>query len=71
MNKLNNIKKIRLEKKISQLELATKAGVSQPFIHDLERQARSAKPETFERIAAALGVPVNELFSDEKGDKTA
>ena len=51
--------------------LAKEAGISCPFLLDLERQARSAKPETFERIAAALGVPVNELFSDENGERTA
>lgn len=66
---MSNIKKIRLEKGISQQELAAKAGVSQPFIHDLENENRSAKPETFERIAAVLGVPVKDLI--DKEEKTA
>lgn len=67
----NNIKRVREAKKMTMYRLAKEAGISCPFLLDLERQARSAKPETFERIAAALGVPVNELFSDEKGEKTA
>lgn len=64
---MSNIKKIRLEKGISQQELAAKAGVSQPFIHDLENENRNAKPETMERIAQALGCTVDDL----RGEKTA
>lgn len=64
---MSNIKKIRLEKGISQQELAAKAGVSQPFIHDLENENRNAKPETLERIANVLGCKVEEL----KGEKSA
>lgn len=64
---MSNIKRIRLEKGISQQELAAKAGVSQPFIHDLENENRNAKPETMERIAQALGCTVDDL----KGEKTA
>lgn len=64
---MSNIKKIRLEKGVSQKELAEKAGVSQPFIHDLENENRNAKPETMERIAAALDCSVDDL----RGEKTA
>ena len=37
------------------------AGVSPPFLYDLENGRRGARPETMERIAAALGVTVEEL----------
>ena len=58
----NNIKAIRKAKGVTQKDLAIAAGVSGPYIHDLENEARGAKPETLERIASALGVTVDELI---------
>ena len=60
--KVNRIKEIREKLKVSQIELARKAGISQPFMHDLEKNRRGAKPETYQRIADALGVPVADLM---------
>ena len=47
--------------RVSQNALARSAGVSQPFICDLENNRRGAKPETMNRIAEALGVSVSDL----------
>lgn len=58
---MNRIKEIRLEKEMTQKALAEAAGVSSPFLHDLENDKRNAKPATMRRIAAALGCPVEEL----------
>lgn len=63
---MNRIKEIREFMGIKQIELATKAGVSQPYLFDLENQRRGAKRETLERIAAVLNVDVSDLFKDEK-----
>lgn len=49
---------------MTQKELADACGLSQPYIVDLERGARGAKPETLERIAAALGVTVADLTAE-------
>ncbi len=57
----NNIAKIRAEREITQVALAHEAGISQPYLHDLENGRRGAKPETWERLAAALGVTVDTL----------
>ena len=46
---------------MTQIELATRASVSQPYINDLENNRRGAKQETLERIAVALGVTVDDL----------
>ena len=46
---------------MSQNELARAANVSQPYLYDLERGARGAKPETLARIAEKLGVKVEDL----------
>ena len=58
---MNRIKEVRERLKVSQLELARRAGVSQPFIHDLENENRNAKPETMRKIADALGCSVDDL----------
>lgn len=60
------IKKLRKRFKISQTNLSAKAGISQPYLHDLENNKRGAKPETLQRIADALGVDVSELVINRK-----
>lgn len=62
---MNRIKPIRERKQMTQTELASKAMISQPYLHDLENNRRGAKPETYERIAAALEVPVSDLIEQE------
>ena len=57
----NRIKEIRIELNMKQQDLARAAGVSSPFLHDLENGNRNAKPETMEKIAQALGCTVTEL----------
>lgn len=58
---MNRIKEFRKKRKKTQKELAELVGISQPFLHDLENNRRGAKPETYQRIAEALGVTVAEL----------
>ena len=60
---MNRLKEMRLEKKVGQKQLAIAAQVSAPFLYDLERGNRNAKPDTWERIAAALGCTVDDLLS--------
>lgn len=64
---INQIKSIRKEKGITQRELANKAEISAPYLFDLENNRRGAKPETLERIAAALGVTTAELIDKKAG----
>lgn len=63
---MNRIKALREEKGISQKELAREANVSAPYMFDLENNRRGAKPETYNRIATALGVDVNDLIVKEE-----
>lgn len=63
---MNRIKELRTAKGITQTKLAEDANVTQPFINDLEHGRRGAKPDTFRRIAEALGVTPEELEADEK-----
>ena len=59
---MNRIKEVRVSLKISQIALAKDAGISQPFLCDLENNRRGAKPETLQRIASALGTNVSDLM---------
>ena len=58
---MDRIKEVRAHLKISQIDLAKNAGVSQPFLSDLENNRRGAKPETYQRIADCMGVDVSEI----------
>lgn len=70
---MSRLREIRIERRMTQQELANACGVSQPYIVDLERGARGAKPETMERIALALGVDVSDLTegNDTTTERTA
>ena len=58
---MNRIKEVRELRGVSQKDLAIAACVSRPFLCDLEKNRRGAKPETMHRIAEALGVTVADL----------
>lgn len=65
---MNHIKLIREAVGMTQKALADAANISAPFLFDLENGNRNAKPETWERIAAALGCSVSDLFEKEAGN---
>lgn len=52
----NRIRSARIQKGMTQKELAQKLGISPQGIVQWENGARNPKPETLERIASALGV---------------
>jgi len=58
---MNRVRKLREAQGLTQQQLAKLAGVTQPYLHDLEKGNRGARPETWARIAEALGVKVEEL----------
>ena len=62
---MNRVKEIRERKGITQKELAQAIGVSCPYMHDLEKGARGARQETWQKIAFHLGVAVAELLPEE------
>ena len=64
---MNRIKELRKEKGLTQKKLAELAGISQPYLNDLENGNRMGKPETLQRIADPLGVTVKIL----KGETTS
>ena len=70
---MNRIKEIREFCRMTQMELSTKAKISQPYLVDLENNRRGAKPETLQRIADAMGVQVADLYVEgvEQREKAA
>ena len=60
---IDNIRRIRQEKGISQLRLSIFCGTSASYIGLMETYKNIPKLFTIERIAEALNVPVLELFA--------
>ena len=57
------VKSLRLERGLSQAQLAEAAGTSEEWIRRIERGARSPSFDTLEAISGALGVTVARLFA--------
>lgn len=62
---MNNLKEIRKANKISQTELAYKAGVSARHIAFIEHGDRTPSIKIAIKIARALNSTVEEIFADE------
>lgn len=59
-----NIRQMRLVRGLSVRQLATKAGVGYGNLSDVERATKPASPQMVERLAQALDVTVEELYSE-------
>lgn len=66
----NNIKKLRKEKNWTQEYLAEQAGISVPFMTQIELARKQASLEVIEKIAKALNVPYEILFRQYDGVNT-
>lgn len=56
------VREERLKRNLSQEELAERAGVHRTYIGMIERAEKNITLINIERIAAALGLSINELF---------
>ncbi len=56
------IRRIRKDKGLTQKELGERCGIAEPTIRSYELGKLNPKYETLQRIAAALGVPVESLL---------
>ena len=61
----SNMKKLRLEKKLTQEKVAEAAGLHTNYISSVERGERNISIVNIERISSALGVPMTELLTDQ------
>lgn len=56
------VKELRLQKKMSQGDLAKILGVHPTYISGIERGVRNMALKNIEKLAKALGVPIEELI---------
>jgi len=59
-----NMKRIRLDKKLTQEKVAEAAGLHPNYISSVERGERNISIGNIERISSALGVPMTELLAE-------
>lgn len=58
----DKMRQIRKEKKISQEEVAFRAGLHRTYISDVERGHRNVSLENIEKISKALSVSIKDLL---------
>ena len=66
--KVLDLRKIRVEKKRSQEELAEESGITVRTIQRIENQESVPRTHTLNQLANALGVSVDELYGQEQFD---
>ena len=59
-----NLKLLRSQRSLSQIELAEKAKISIPFLSNIERSNKWPYPDTLVKLAEALEVEVFMLFQE-------
>jgi transcriptional regulator with XRE-family HTH domain len=57
-----NLRRLRVERGISQEKLAADAGVDRAYLGGLERQTENPTVDLLDKIAEALSLSVSELF---------
>jgi transcriptional regulator with XRE-family HTH domain len=59
-----NLKRLRLEKRISQESLALSANLDRTYIPSIEKGERNVSITVVEKLANALNVNISEFFKD-------
>lgn len=57
-----NLRRLRVDRGVSQEQLAMEAGVDRAFTGQLERARENPTVDTLEKLADALGVPLRDFF---------
>jgi transcriptional regulator with XRE-family HTH domain len=60
------LRTIRLERRLTQEQLAELLGISVDFLSLIERGINAPSFETIERISSRLDIPISALFSSER-----
>lgn len=66
----DNIKRLRKEQKLTQIELAKKAQISRSYLADVEKDRYNASVETLKSIAAALGCSISDLMGSDSNKES-
>ncbi|MEP9380329.1 helix-turn-helix transcriptional regulator [Aquabacter sp. CN5-332] len=57
-----NLRRLRVERKLSQESLAVDAGVDRGYVSGIERRTFNPSIEILDRLAAALAIDISEFF---------
>ena len=71
MSVINKVKEYRKKSKITQTELAKKAGVSRQSIYAIETQKSEPSLDLAFRLSFILNVPFTDLFEWEQNDSSS
>lgn len=63
-----NLRRLRVERDISQERLAFDSGVDRSYLGGMERGEENPTIDILDRLAATLAVPIGELFVSGGGD---
>lgn len=66
----DNIKRLRKEQKLTQIELAKKAQISRSYLADVENDRYNASVETLKSIAAALDCNISDLMGSDSNKES-
>lgn len=66
-----NLRRLRLQKKLTQQQLADMASLTRPAVTQIETGVRSPRQSTAESLARALGVTVADLHKPRPRKKAA
>ena len=61
-----NIRKLRVERELSQEKLAADAGIDRAYLGGMEREVENPTVDLLDRVALALDVPMTALFEAPK-----
>jgi len=61
-----NVRKFRVERRLSQEQLAFEAGLHRTYVSGVERGVRNPTVTVLEQIATALRVPAGRLLDDRR-----
>lgn len=65
------LRKIRADADLSEMEVARRAGIAQPFYHNIEMGIKNPSVDTAKRIAATLNFGWTMFFADEEDNGEA
>lgn len=65
-----NLRRIRVERRISQEELAYASGVERAYVGHLERGKKNPTIKTLDKLADTLGCKVADFFADVNEEET-
>lgn len=65
-----NMRRLRVERGLSQEQLALDASVDRTYVSRLERKLENPSIGVVERLAVTLGVSITALFAEPQSDET-